>query len=353
MSEEREQYGTEVATRSKTTGSSLMVFDQDGANHLYRLAKTMSESNLVPKHFQGKPADCFLGVEMAQRLRVAPFMVLQNLYVVHGTPAWKSQFLIAMANRSGTFTGSIMFEQFGEGDGLEVVAYATHAQSGDRVESRVSMAMATAEGWTSNSKYKSMPVQMLRYRAATFLVRTYCPEVTMGLMTENEVETIPTSEIDVSDPVIDVKTNGEEQLRVARESARDAGVDVSDDMDAAAIYEAIKNRPEPTPEMVTEPPKEATPPETKPVEKPSPEDRDAKIETLAKMAKKMEADELAMTVDEMIEKLSSVAKAAYFKELDLDPDAAKGENALVGLYSHIEADRQLAEARDQSEMSFA
>src|SRR6056297_3215932 len=121
MSEQQEQYQVEKTTTTSQPNA-LMVFDKEGANHLYRLAKTMSESNLVPKDFQGKPSDCFLAVEMAQRLRVAPFMVLQNLYVVHGRPGWSSQFLIAMANRSGTFKGTIMFEEFGSDDDLEVAA---------------------------------------------------------------------------------------------------------------------------------------------------------------------------------------------------------------------------------------
>ena len=70
-------------------------------------------------------------------------------------------------------------------------ASATLADTGEVVETIVSMEMATAEGWTKNSKYKTMPDQMLIYRAATFLVRTYCPQVLLGLRTDVEVETMP------------------------------------------------------------------------------------------------------------------------------------------------------------------
>jgi hypothetical protein len=57
--------------------------------------------------------------------------------------------------------------------------------------------MARSEGWiTKNgSKWKTMPEQMLRYRAATFFARAYCPELTMGMMTNDEVrDTFDTSE---------------------------------------------------------------------------------------------------------------------------------------------------------------
>ena len=33
-----------------------------------------------------------------------------------------------------------------------------------------------------------MPNQMLRYRAAAFWQRVYCPEISMGLMTKEEIE---------------------------------------------------------------------------------------------------------------------------------------------------------------------
>jgi hypothetical protein len=55
---------------------------------------------------------------------------------------------------------------------------------------KVDMAMAKAEGWIdkTGSKWKTMPQLMLRYRAATFFGRVYCPEILMGMHTEEEVE---------------------------------------------------------------------------------------------------------------------------------------------------------------------
>ena len=38
------------------------------------------------------------------------------------------------------------------------------------------------------SKWQTMPEQMLRYRAASFFVRAYAPELSLGLATREEVE---------------------------------------------------------------------------------------------------------------------------------------------------------------------
>ena len=52
--------------------------------------------------------------------------------------------------------------------------------------------MAKKEGWfnKSGSKWQTMPEQMLRYRAAAFWQRVYCPEISMGFMTTEEAEDI-------------------------------------------------------------------------------------------------------------------------------------------------------------------
>ncbi len=53
----------------------------------------------------------------------------------------------------------------------------------------VTLAMAKAEGWStkSGSKWQTMAEQMLRYRAAAFLIRSVAPEIGMGLHTAEEI----------------------------------------------------------------------------------------------------------------------------------------------------------------------
>lgn len=52
--------------------------------------------------------------------------------------------------------------------------------------------MVKAEGWydKSGSKWKTMPDQMFRYRAAAFFARTFCPDVLMGLQTVEETRDV-------------------------------------------------------------------------------------------------------------------------------------------------------------------
>ena len=48
---------------------------------LYDIGKMFASSSLVPAAYQGKPMDCTIAVDMANRMNVNPMFVMQNLYV--------------------------------------------------------------------------------------------------------------------------------------------------------------------------------------------------------------------------------------------------------------------------------
>lgn len=174
-----------------TSGAGGLLANPERFEFGWRAASLFAASQLVPPHLRGKKEDCFIAIHMAERLNEDPLVVLQNIHVVSGRAGWSAQYMIGRANRSGVFKGRINWRVTGKGDDLSVVAFATLAETGDIVESpTVDMKMAKAEGWTKNPKYQSMPEVMLRYRAATFLIRFNCPEVMLGIPTADEVEDV-------------------------------------------------------------------------------------------------------------------------------------------------------------------
>ena len=155
-------------------------FHPEKFDDLWRWAKAFSTSSLVPPHFRQRPEDCFVALQMAYSLKINPLTCLQNIFVIHGRPGMSSSLAIALANASGAFAGPIRYRIEGSGADLSVTAYAP-TFDGEIVENTVTMAMAMKEGWTKNSKYKSIPEQMLRFRAAKWLINTTCPQVLFGL----------------------------------------------------------------------------------------------------------------------------------------------------------------------------
>lgn len=156
-----------------------------------RIANMLASSTLVPKHYQGNMGNCVIALNMAARIGADPLMVMQNLYVVHGSPSWSAQFLIACFNKSGRFS-SLRYEFGGkEGeDSWSCRAWAVEKDTGEKLfGTTVSISMAKKEGWyaKTGSKWQTMPQQMLMYRAAAWFVRAYAPEIAMGLHTADEL----------------------------------------------------------------------------------------------------------------------------------------------------------------------
>lgn len=173
---------------------------------IQRMAMMYAMSNFVPQSYKydknGQPfdpkvvlANCTIALEMATRMQANPLMVMQNLYIVYGQPAFNSKFLIACINASKRFS-PLRYEFKGEegtdGYACRAIAYeANDIKHKEPLEGDwISMRMAKAEGWVGRkgSKWSTMPTQMLRYRAAAFWQRAYCPEISMGLITAEEAQ---------------------------------------------------------------------------------------------------------------------------------------------------------------------
>ena len=80
---------------------------------LQRVARMFSASTVVPDTFRGNLGNCAIALEMSMRMRASPIMVMQNLDVIYGRPAWRARFLIACFNQCGRFD-TITYEWGGE-----------------------------------------------------------------------------------------------------------------------------------------------------------------------------------------------------------------------------------------------
>ena len=215
------------------------VFQVNHFNEAINAASFLSASSLVPTDYRrwvpvknqygkavtnadGTPqlmenpnatSNCLIALNMANRMGYDPLMIMQNLYIIEGRPAWSSQFIIAAINACGKFD-PLQFEIVNEGEkeieyvnsywengkklsnkatvkleNLTCIAWTTD-RKGNRLQSdKVIMEMAVKEGWyqKNGSKWQTMAGQMLRYRAAAFFGRIYAPEILMGIYAADEI----------------------------------------------------------------------------------------------------------------------------------------------------------------------
>lgn len=173
-----------------------------------------NQGNVIGENNPNATANCLIALNMANRMGYDPLMIMQNLYIIEGRPAWSSQFIIAAINACGKFS-PLRFEIVKHGmtdveytvtqgygknktsenvktqiENVSCVAWAIEKATGERIESaKIDMVMAVKEGWyqKNGSKWQTMAGQMLRYRAAAFFGRIYAPEILMGIYSADEV----------------------------------------------------------------------------------------------------------------------------------------------------------------------
>jgi len=210
-----------------------------------RAATLLAQSSLVPKEYQNNIPNCVIALNMASRINADPLMVMQNLVVIYGRPSWSSQFLISTFNTSGKFT-ALRYEWVGKPgtDDYGCRAWAIEKETGEKLEgSLITIGLAKSEGWYSKngSKWKTMPQQMLMYRAASWLVRAYAPEIAMGLHTEYEV-------IDVGPEDKESRVKAEVDAKANKEV-----IDINPDE-----VTKVEDKPEPTKEEPKKEPEQTT-----------------------------------------------------------------------------------------------
>jgi len=180
--------------------------DSQAYELVIRKAKALSNSSLVPDAYRGPNgiANCIIAQNMADRIGADVLMVIQNLDVVHGRPGFRSSFIIATVNVSKRFS-PLRFEWFNAPKPGErpspnwgCRAYATSREDGKEcVGMTITWDIVTKEGWLGRkgSKWQTMPEQMFMYRTASFWARVFCPELTLGMKSSEEL-----SDMDESEP---------------------------------------------------------------------------------------------------------------------------------------------------------
>nr|DAR76781.1 MAG TPA: RecT protein [Caudoviricetes sp.] len=165
-----------------------------------RKAKAFVATDFFPTHLRKGNETANIGtaiivLDLAQRMNIGALEVAQSIYIIHGKPSFETKFLIARLNSSGLLKGRL--QTIVSPDGNSAHCEAIDAQTGQLLKgTTITMEMARREGWLSKngSKWQTMPELMMKYRAQSFFINEFFPEVKYGLKTSDEVEDIVTFE---------------------------------------------------------------------------------------------------------------------------------------------------------------
>ena len=132
-------------------------------------------------------ANCLLVVNQALRWGVDPFALAAESYVVGGKLAYQGKLVAAIVNTRAGLLGRLSATYNDKtGDALEITV---SGQFPDEAEPRT-IKLSVGEAKTSNDMWRKDPRQKLWYSAAIKWARRHCPEVLLGVLTEDDAERI-------------------------------------------------------------------------------------------------------------------------------------------------------------------
>ncbi|MBS8588287.1 recombinase RecT [Escherichia coli] len=190
-----------------TVGTAAAIFSPEGMNQLVRFAELMSQSKAtVPKHLEGKPADCLAVTMQAAQWGMNPFAVAQKTHVVNGTLGYEAQLVNAVVSSSSLLATRLNYRWSGDwsnvngktdkSPNLTVTVSAVLKGEAELRELTISMAQA---GVRNSPLWEQDPRQQLAYLCTKRWARLHAPDVLLGVYTPDELqETAPRVERDIT-----------------------------------------------------------------------------------------------------------------------------------------------------------
>lgn len=154
-------------------------------------SEMLSNSNMVPKAYQGKPQDILVCVQWGMEMGLAPMQALQNIAVINGKPSVYGDAMMALVQASPVCDD---VEEYFEDEGTpNPVAVCIASRKGRKpVTVRFSVKDAVkAQLWGKQGPWTQYPKRMMQMRARGFALRDAFPDVLKGLISVEEAQDYP------------------------------------------------------------------------------------------------------------------------------------------------------------------
>ena len=204
-----------------------------------RIAEMLAKSTLVPKAYQGQPANVLVAMAYGDSFGMQPLQAMQSVAVVNGMPGLYGDGLLAVCKSSPEWE---WMQESIEGE----VATCTAKRRGEpEVTATFSVADAKrAQLWGKQGPWTQYPQRMLAMRARSFCLRNLYADILRGMRSAEELADVP-----VEQPAVTVDP-------VAIEQAPEKPATKAE---AVLSKARAKRQPKPStiPEVIEQPPQDA------------------------------------------------------------------------------------------------
>lgn len=154
-------------------------------------SEMLSNSNMVPKAYQGKPQDILVCVQWGMEMGLAPMQALQNIAVINGKPSVYGDAMMALVQASSVCE-DIEERMEGEGTPNPQAVCVAYRKGRKPVIATFSREDAQRAGlWGKQGPWTAYPKRMLQMRARGFALRDAFPDVLKGLISAEEAQDYP------------------------------------------------------------------------------------------------------------------------------------------------------------------
>lgn len=166
------------------------------------IAETMASASLIPEHLLGRKkggtmdwftpeevrANCFLIVNQAFRWGMDPFAVMPETYVVGGKLGYQGKLIAGLVNSLGNLEERLSYTYSGTKGTPDFTVTVSGKIKGEKEARTVTVRVGDVK--TDNGMWTKDPEQKLVYTGATKWTRRHCPEVILGILTDDDAEQI-------------------------------------------------------------------------------------------------------------------------------------------------------------------
>lgn len=175
-----------MSTALTTAGKTGFSLTPQSLDEALRFADMLSKSSMVPKDYQGNPANCVIAMQWGMEIGLQPLQAMQNIAVINGLPAIWGDAMLAIVRGSG------LLEYIREKP-TETGCTCTLKRKGEEETVRsYTMEDAKRAGLLGKQgPWQQHPKRMMQMRARAFALRDVFPDVLRGVHIAEEVRDLP------------------------------------------------------------------------------------------------------------------------------------------------------------------
>jgi len=159
-----------------------------------RYADMYSKSGMIPKEYQGKPANVLVAISWGFEVGVSPLSALRSISLINGKPAIWGDALLGICQNHPQWIG---IDETSEGEGEEYTAVCVvqrQRKNGEVGKTTVTFSHADAKRANLLGKsgpWQQYPTRMMRYRARGFALRDSFADAIGGIISAEEAQDAP------------------------------------------------------------------------------------------------------------------------------------------------------------------